>query len=217
MTPAEALFRHAAERPDEPWLFHREGWDWRWRSWAEVAERVRSEVEVLSSQLSGGRVAQAWRGDPESVVLDLAIQASGRIAPGGDRDELETAAAAVQALLVAPAPREVVVLGGSPEDRAERRMLAWATVAGAAVLLEPDPAARVATAAWARPTIFHGTAAELSALFRAAGPARTRLFRRPRRPFGRLHTLLLAGGPPSPAAELAAWRERGVAIVSLPP
>jgi hypothetical protein len=143
------------------------------------------------------------------------------------------AAGAALAAALAPAggpPRrggqEVVVTARPLAEPGERRLLSWALLAGAAVVLEPLAANLVATAAWARPTVFRGSAAELAALA-AAVEADERaglggLVRRARRrlapnatpglPLGRLHTLL-ATGPPGPAEGW--WRRRGVGVLRL--
>ncbi|HEX4963395.1 MAG TPA: hypothetical protein VF173_21375 [Thermoanaerobaculia bacterium] len=103
--------------------------------------------------------------------------------------------------------REIVVLGGPLERPEERAMLSWATVTGAAVVLEPAPGMRVATAAWARPTVFHGTPEEIAVLRAWAGKAR----KRRRLPFGRLRTVLVTGGELS-EEELAFWEGLGVKV-----
>ena len=103
------------------------------------------------------------------------------------------------------AAREIVVLGGALDGAVERTMLSWATLAGAAVVLEPDPALRPATAAWVRPTVFHGTPEEIADL-------RARVGRRRGRPFRRLRTVLVAGS--LPAEDEVFWRERGVKVAS---
>jgi hypothetical protein len=102
--------------------------------------------------------------------------------------------------------REIVVLGGVLEMLEERAMLSWATVTGAAVALEPSPGLRIATAAWVRPTVFHGTAEEIGAL-------RGWLAKKKQRglPFGRLRTLLVAGGELG-ESEAAFWRASGVKL-----
>jgi hypothetical protein len=101
--------------------------------------------------------------------------------------------------------REIVVLGGSLAEPVERSMMAWATLAGAAVMLEPDPAFRMATTVWVRPTIFHGTPGQIAEL-------RARLGKAPqgRPPLGRLRTLLVVGSLDEEAE--AFWRERGVRV-----
>jgi hypothetical protein len=111
--------------------------------------------------------------------------------------------------------RHVVVLGGFPGDPAERRLLAWATVAGAAVLLEPEPAHYVPTAIWARPTVFAGTAADLVRLREAVERDEAgfkifgrRIFGR-RLPLGRLRAVLGTEGE-LPPGERSFWEESGV-------
>jgi hypothetical protein len=107
--------------------------------------------------------------------------------------------------------REIVVLGGPLAEPAERALLTWATLSGAAVVLEPAPALRAATAAWARPTVFHGTPSEIADL-------RGRVKERgTRRPFRRLRTLLVTGGEGLAAAEAAWWEGRGVGVRGFPP
>jgi hypothetical protein len=126
--------------------------------------------------------------------------------------ELIAMADGVQALIGPSVEREIVVLSRSIEIPAERAMLAWATVAGAAVVLEPNPAFRVATAAWVRPTVFHGTAAELQALRTwVEKEKRGFLRRRPRLPFRRLRTILVTGSALREDDE-AFWRGRGVRV-----
>jgi hypothetical protein len=100
--------------------------------------------------------------------------------------------------------RHVLVLGGFAGDGAERSLLTWATVAGAAILLEPEPAHYVPTAAWARPTVFAGTAADRARLREAVERNRRR-----RLPFGRLRVVLGTEGE-LPEEEKAFWEERGV-------
>ena len=109
--------------------------------------------------------------------------------------------------------RDIIVLGGALEIPEERAMLSWATLAGAAVVLEPNPALRVATAAWVRPTVFHGTAAELAAL-RSWAEKETKgwLRRRPHLPFRRLRSVLITGSEMLPSEGEAFWRERGVGV-----
>lgn len=124
-----------------------------------------------------------------------------------------------------PAEREILILGGSLAGWAERGMLAWATTVGAVVLLEGDPETRIASAAWARVTLFHGTARELGQLKKVAEEVRRGRWKdwllggkgRPRLPFGRLRTLVLAGPEPLLQEDQGFWEERGVRILDLPP
>jgi hypothetical protein len=128
--------------------------------------------------------------------------------------ELMAMAARVQAE-IAPArragEREIVVLGGALETPEERAMLSWATVTGAAVALEPAPELRIATAAWVRPTVFHGTAEEIAALRRWAEVKKKRGL-----PFGRLRTLLVAGGEIGEQEAAGYWRDLGVRVGRMP-
>lgn len=86
-------------------------------------------------------------------------------------------------------------------------MLSWATVTGAAVALEPEPGLRIATTAWVRPTVFHGTAEEIAALRAWVEKGR----RRRGLPFGRLRTVLVAGEELG-RKEAAFWSGRGVKL-----
>ena len=119
----------------------------------------------------------------------------------------------VQAEIGAPPKRtrEIVVLSGPLDRPEERAMLSWATVAGAAVVLEPNPALRVATAAWVRPTVFHGTAEEVAALRGWVEKEGKGWFReRVRLPFRRLRRVLAVGE--IGAEEKEFWEGRGAAV-----
>jgi hypothetical protein len=80
-----ALGARAAETPEEPWLFHPDGWDWRWRSWGQVADQVaRGAAAVRRSPPELRRVGCPERLDPDAVAAVLAVVAAGRTAvPGG--------------------------------------------------------------------------------------------------------------------------------------
>lgn len=110
----------------------------------------------------------------------------------------------IGAKIQASGKREIVVLGGPLEEAAERAMLSWATVTGAAVVLEPNPEARVATAAWVRPTVFHGTPVEIAGLRAWAEKEKKKGL-----PFRRLRTILVTGPEGLPSEEEAFWRGRG--------
>lgn len=208
-----ALFRQAAERPEEPFLFVREGWDWRWSTFAELADLVASWASALPSDAGSPDLPL-----PRAVALDLANQAAH--ASGTTEPALLAAARALQATLPPSRRRDVAVLA-APLAGPARLLLAWAVLTGAALVLEPDPAALAATAAWARPTVFLGDAAAVAALRARVPPpsllrrllSRRRLFGRP---FGRLRALVVAG-PPLPAEEAAFWTARGVALLPAPP
>lgn len=204
-----ALFRHAAERPEEPFLFVREGWDWRWSTFAEVADLVSSWASALPSDAGSPDLPL-----PRAVALDLAAAHA-----TGTEPALLAAGRALQAALLPARSRDVAVLA-APLAGPARLLLAWAVLTGAALVLEPDPAVLAATAAWARPTVFLGDAAAVAAL-RARVPsppflARLLSRRRPPLPFGRLRALVVAG-PPLPAEEATFWTARGVALLPAPP
>ncbi len=107
--------------------------------------------------------------------------------------------------------REIVVLGGPLEEETERAMLSWATVTGAAVVLEPNPASRVATAAWVRPTVFHGSPAEIAGL-----RAWVEKEKRKRLPFRRLRTILVIGTEGLAREDEAFWGGRGARVAACP-
>lgn len=224
----------------------------------------------LARYPAGTRASYLAAPHPQSVLLDLALQAAGLIAvplSGGPREpeprprveiegeslvlpSLEEAGVSAAALpdperlgsggavlgdigetllsqgdLLAAAERlgraipteererrDVVVLARTPESPAERDLLSWVTLTGAAVLFEPDPALLVPTAVWARVTVFAGTVADLVQLRTAAEEDESgfRVFgRRRRRPFGRLRAVLSTDGEMAVEGE-AFWKERRV-------
>lgn len=135
--------------------------------------------------------------------------------------ELGAMAAAIEgALPEGRSGREILVLGGSLDDPVTRALLSWGTVVGAVLLLEPDAGNVLGSAVWARPTLFVGSAAEVTGLRIAAERQKSRLRRLlgfpPGLPFGRLRALLVAGPDPLPAADEDFWRDRGVVVRFLP-
>jgi hypothetical protein len=173
--------------------------------------------------------------DRQAVLSDLAVQASGgtvavRERTGGIKEltsaDLAEAADQIANAIEArpPSGRDILVLGGALDDPATRALLSWATVAGAALLLETDPENVLGTAVWARPTVFAGTVDEAARFRRAAErydqgwPRRLvrTLRRRPGLPFGRLRALLVTDTGPLPQDDESFWRERGVAVLFLP-
>lgn len=236
-----AVLRHAEANPEQPWLFRPEGWDWRWWSWKEAAVRMSTWAEQMSGLPEGSLLSFSYTAFPDLVVLDLAIQAarmvpvpvSGPVLEGwGERLDLDPSPpsplshrppsgresgnvadefARGRAEPLRKTARDIVVLSGPLERPEERAMLSWATLAGAAIVLEPNPAVRVATAAWVRPTVFHGTAEEIAALrtwVEKEGKGGW-LRRRARLPFGRLRRILVTGKGLS-AEEARFWEDRGV-------
>jgi hypothetical protein len=147
--------------------------------------------------------AGSWRRLSQSELLSAAAEVERSIASlsGRHADSRE---------------REILVAGWPLEEWAGRLLAAWAVAAGAALVLQADPALRLGAVLWARPTVFHGTAEELAALRLrvAAARRRHRRRRRPVPPLGRLRTLFQSG-PPA-ADDAAFWRERGVQLLRLP-
>lgn len=245
-SPPAALAEQAARHPERPFLFWPEGLDWRWASFAEVAadvDRLRggtparleetsaapAAVVAALSEIAGSPPAG---GSPAPGAAARGLPASDRAAERAATGPAETAAALGRAL-AGPTPlrprREVVVVAPPFADEGAGAFFAWAVVAGAAIVVEPSPSALVATAAWARPTVFRGDAAQAAALAgeaeaaeRAGFAAWWRRLRRllgaeppPPLPFHRLHTLLLAGPPPA-EEDLRFWRQRGTRVLADP-
>jgi hypothetical protein len=223
VTPAAALFHHAARAPEDPWLFRRVGWYWRWLSFRAAAEQVRAPAGLSGDPSASGLSFEA-------VLADLALQAAGQSVTVRDSggtlaltaSDLAQAAEAICRVLPERPGREILVLGGAPDQPATRALLSWATVAGAALLLEHDPGSVVGSAVWARPTLFAGAAEEIAGLRRAAERQEQGWLRRlrkqgPRRqpPRGRLHTVFSTDAPLPPEDEIF-WRDRGVNVRFLP-
>lgn len=199
-------------------------------------------AEALAARYPPGtRVGFEWLPRPESVVLDLAIQAAGLVsAPGsegvldlppwdggegtlpdrpaggvmiGDREVSQAGLVAAAA-----AVQESLAPGAGEREiavmgRLERVLLSWSTVSGAALLLAPSPDSLVGSAVWARPTVFCGNAAELAAFRHAVEQEKPPFWarRKGRLPFGRLRTVLWIGDGPSDE-ERAFWEGRGVRV-----
>ncbi len=161
-----------------------------------------------------GPVAEGWG---ERIPLDPSPPGplSHRPPAGRERGDFAEAVARVAADLDAPpkeGARDIVVLSGPLERPEERAMLSWATWTGAAVVLEPNAALRVATAGWVRPTVFHGTAEEMAALRTwVEKEGKGWLRRRARLPFGRLRRILVTGKRMS-GEEARFWEELGVKV-----
>jgi hypothetical protein len=184
-------------------------------------------------RLAAGRGCRAWVG-PDDRIVDAGLgegdgagehhgemretrEAGGAVVtgPGGleelSQEDLRRAAGEMQRLVSRGGEREILVTGGSLEDPAERRLMAWTLRAGAAVVLEDDPVSAAATAAWARPTVFFGGAEALATLRRGVESTSGWSWRR-RLPFGRLHTALVEGRAELSEAERAFWIGRGVRL-----
>ncbi len=77
-SPLALLAQRARDAGYEPWLFHRDGWDWCWRSWAQAADQVARGAAALRRQAAGSqRAGHAARQHPDAVAAGLAIRAAG--------------------------------------------------------------------------------------------------------------------------------------------
>jgi hypothetical protein len=183
-----ALAARAAAAPEEPWLFVPRGGDWVWIAWAEGESRVGRG----SSGLPHG-VEEAFHAPAQEGLVARAQALEAVLPPARD---------------LGRSRREVLVLPAGLPEPADRVLLTWSLLAGAALVLEPEPAAVVGTALWARPTLFYGDPPRLAAFRRAAAGA-------PRAALRRLHSLVVTGPAPLAAGDVAFWQARGVAVVPL--
>jgi hypothetical protein len=212
-------------------------------AWMEVAGGealvTRLDGPLAGTAASAGASAAPAGGDPGVLVTGEAHDAGEAGDAGAARDsgglghwrwlsqaELLLAAAEVESAIPAPSgrradspERQILVAGWPLQEWAGRLLAAWALAAGAALVVEADPARRLATVLWARPTVFHGTAAEVAALRvqveAVRKPRRWQRFRRvPAPPLGRLRTLFQR--EPPAAEEAAFWRQRGARLLPLP-
>ncbi|HYL04684.1 MAG TPA: AMP-binding protein [Thermoanaerobaculia bacterium] len=187
--------------------------------------RRRAAVELLAAAArveSASGAAAGVEGATGSTVLrdESAFEATAGVERGAGTP------APVAGVIGVPAgsrrgsrDREILVAGWPLREWAGRLLAAWAVAAGAALVLEADPARRLGTVLWARPTVFHGGAAEGAALRlqieARRQPHRWHGWRRlPAPPLGRLRTLFQPE-PPVPA-EAAFWQECGARLLRLP-
>ncbi|HSK80884.1 MAG TPA: hypothetical protein VLQ45_30810 [Thermoanaerobaculia bacterium] len=116
---------------------------------------------------------------PSRTAGGVVVHREGRAVELSQRDLISLADRVQAQIPPPPKPvRDILVAGRSLADFEDRAVLAWATVTGAAVLLPPSPESRVATASWARVTVFHGTEAEAAALRAAVETGSGRRFSR---------------------------------------
>jgi hypothetical protein len=182
----------------------------------DLAIQAAGLVPVPVSGLVPGLVPESW-GERFEIDPPAPIPLFHRSPGEGPMPDLAAMAERVQAEIGAPpkGSREIVVLSGPLDRPEERAMLSWATVAGAAVALEPNPAHRIAAAAWVRPTVFHGTAEEIAALRGWVEKEGKGWFRRrPGLPFRRLRRILVTREEGLAAEDEAFWRDRGVGVES---
>jgi|GEM_PF-5130540 len=195
----------------------------------------RAAAEAVAATGEGGQGGEVSGLSWQSVLADLAVQASGGTVtvrgPAGlvelTAADLADAAAKIAGLIPAGKMRDIrdiVVLGGALDDPATRALLSWATVAGAALLLEADPGNVVGMAVWARPTVFAGSVDDVVRLRHAAQrheqgwPRRLarKLGRRSHLPWGRLRALLVTEPGPLPQEDENYWQNQGVGTGFLP-
>lgn len=89
--PVQILFHQAKASPEEPWVFFRPALDWQWYSFAQIAAAVSAACQELRQLPAGSSVAFPDRRDPDSLVIDLAIQGAGHRAVPVEADFLATA------------------------------------------------------------------------------------------------------------------------------
>jgi hypothetical protein len=148
--PLRALARWAVETPERPFLFFVRGFDWRWLSYKEAAERIGGLAARLESFPKEARTGFPATAGLSSLLLDLAIRSTDRIAvPIGPLDaeperdpELARLGAEVFAALPGFAPSRTLPTVEIPDPF---------TVSGAlpegdgGVLIEEDQATRIAS------------------------------------------------------------------------
>ncbi len=78
--PLGALARRAVETPERPFLFFVRGLDWRWLSYKEAAERIGGVAARLDRLPAGARTAFPSTAGLSSLLLDLALRSTNRIA-----------------------------------------------------------------------------------------------------------------------------------------
>jgi hypothetical protein len=114
--------------------------------------------------------------------------------------------------------RDVVVLAGDLRSVDSRRLLTWATLQGAALLLEPDRRAGPAAIQWARATVIQATAPELEGLRHRAKPPKGWWKRRGSPfapPLDRLRGIVVEGAEDLPEEAVNFWRRAGVEMLRL--
>lgn len=164
---------------------------------------------VLAGPVGGARVLEAgeWRRLGAVELVRSATEAFGSL-PRAPR-------------------RDILVLHRSLAEPAQRLLLTWAALTDSALILLPRPESSPAeddwyreTLAWVRPTLLHGTAAELTALRRELDPRFRRRWpwhRRPRLapPLDRVRGVMVLGGEELAEDETSFWQTAGVPVVAV--
>lgn len=102
--------------PDDPWLFERQGLDWRWLSWREAAARIDELAAALAGRAPASEVRFDGRPSVASVLTDCAVLAAGLTAvpsEAGDGTDLTREPPLDAASLAAPRLHPTASLEGA--------------------------------------------------------------------------------------------------------
>jgi hypothetical protein len=157
--------------------------------------------------VGGFVVVEDDRADPNQVgYIEIGDGESGRMA-----GELERR-------LGSPHERDIVLHWRPLDDAGERCLLEWALRVAAGIVLVPERSSIAATAYWARPTLVHGTAADLRGLARNVRTTerRWRLFGTKGGRFRRLRAAVLWGSEPLDPDTEEFYLSLGARVVRLP-
>ena len=197
-----ALRLRAEAQSIEPWLFYPFPRGWKWLSFEQAWGRVRA-LQAASDEVDA-EDGESLDPTVESVLLEVA-----RDAPLGLAERLSDQ---LKDLPSRSSHADVTVLSPPVTTDLERTILAWSALSGAALLLEPNSAAFLATAAWARPTVLGlVTEEEVARLRDWAESSKTG----PRSPFGRLRALVVPASLEISSNEREFWEQRSVQWVAL--
>ncbi len=168
------------------------------------AEWARAGRQEAVEEVASGGALVRLEGCVESLSAARLREESHRLDEelGGARSE----EASGQAITVLCAPLDSA-LG--------RHHLAWASYRAAALLVEPNPDAYLATLAWARPTVVAVHQPSEAAWLRQRMERSTGRWRWRRGPLGRLRGLLLAPGLDLSESDRRFWARRQVRLASV--
>lgn len=234
-----AIAERLRTRGEQPWLFFRRGWDWRWWSFRETWQRavtIAAGPDAASSANRGD--ADPGFGSEGALVADLAswVSADGTLREpalawtvGGARSavtvaELVRLGRELERELVAtqrPPPRAWRVLGlprglrvavdTAKLDRpADRVGWAWSLLTGASLALVGDEDEWLEAVMWVRPTDLWGDGSRIDRLAAASGQ------RRGRRSLVRLGGFALVAGTPPASESGGALSGLGIQVVRHP-